>query len=535
MLNNSDMFSRVAHEQMHLASQARNKIYLTTKELSIFKKILDTCHHQKLNTEIRVAGGWVRDKLLRRESDDIDLAINNMSGENFARLVNEYLKTQGETHSSIAVIKSNPNQSKHLETAKFKIDGIEIDVNNLRTEVYAENSRIPEMQFGSAQEDSMRRDFTVNSLFYNIRTKKVEDFSGYGLSDLHDGLIRTPINPFITFKDDPLRVLRAARFAGKLGFKIAPEITLASQSHDTHNDLLRKVSRERYGIEIKKMLGYPPLFATYAFEILCYWGLRPVVFQVPETYYLDPEFCTEEDSKQSIPREKNEDKKLTISMQSSMYIMAHFLATNDLSSTHYYSLLLSAFLLPLGIYRCKLKKKKYQPLIQAIILDSLKLSGKDAKLSALLCRGAIIFRKIIEKHSKGHCVQLETGRLVRQLKDKWDLSLHLTYVQRRTHNNISYDNAPVAPTTDIPLLPLCNDLDITNYRKWIEDESKLILPKKEVWTWKPFVNGKEISKSLNIRGPSIGKIINEIMDWQIIHPTSTKKECIEWMKEKKWN
>mmetsp|Transcript_4126 Transcript_4126/g.11998 ORF Transcript_4126/g.11998 Transcript_4126/m.11998 type:complete len:165 (+) Transcript_4126:106-600(+) len=134
--------------------------------------------------EVRCAGGWVRDKLLGRGSDDIDIALDTMSGEEFANHLNEYLTSHGEQRANVAVIRSNPDQSKHLETAKVKYQGIEIDFVNLRSESYASTSRIPEIEFGTAEEDAVRRDFTINALFYNIGQGNVEDLTGKGLEDL---------------------------------------------------------------------------------------------------------------------------------------------------------------------------------------------------------------------------------------------------------------------------------------------------------------------------------------------------------------
>ena len=91
-----------------------------------------------------MAGGWVRDKLLDKESNDIDIAVSGMSGQEFASWVNKYLsQVRKEEAHAIGVIRINPAQSKHLETATFKIDGVSIDVNNLRKETYGLDSRIP--------------------------------------------------------------------------------------------------------------------------------------------------------------------------------------------------------------------------------------------------------------------------------------------------------------------------------------------------------------------------------------------------------
>jgi tRNA nucleotidyltransferase (CCA-adding enzyme) len=105
---------------------------------------------------------------------------------------------------------------------------LDLDFVNLRSEEYADDSRIPEsMRFGTPREDAGRRDLTINSLFYNLHTEDVEDWTGHGLQDIKNGIIRTPLDPIMTFKDDPLRVLRAVRFAARLNFQMTPEVKAA--------------------------------------------------------------------------------------------------------------------------------------------------------------------------------------------------------------------------------------------------------------------------------------------------------------------
>lgn len=103
----------------------------------------------------------------------------------------------------------------------------------------------------SPREDALRRDFTVNALFYNILTEQVEDFTGEGLRDLKARILRTPIAPLDTLLDDPLRALRAVRFSAKLGFGVVPELMEACKDPRTLDALLRKVSRERIGSEME--------------------------------------------------------------------------------------------------------------------------------------------------------------------------------------------------------------------------------------------------------------------------------------------
>ncbi|KCV68724.1 hypothetical protein H696_05012 [Fonticula alba] len=216
-------------------------------------------------TILRFAGGWVRDKLLGIQSNDIDVVINNMSGEDFAKIVTAYCQANELDISSTAVIKMNPEQSKHLETATVRIFGNWVDFVNLRSELYAENSRIPTITIGTPFEDASRRDITINSLFFNLRDKTIEDFTGRGLFDLEAKLIRTPLDPLVTFTDDPLRMLRTIRFASRLSFTIEPETASFLADPSCHAALSQKISKERIGIEVHKMLcdPHPELAAQY--------------------------------------------------------------------------------------------------------------------------------------------------------------------------------------------------------------------------------------------------------------------------------
>ncbi|EHA55473.1 hypothetical protein MCOR27_006708 [Pyricularia oryzae] len=211
---------------------------------------------------LRWAGGWVRDKLLGTESHDIDVAISCMTGEAFTRELVAFCNdaanrdrhgiSEGDI-GNLHKVAANPDKSKHLETVTTRMFGLEVDFVNLRKETYTEDSRNPQMEFGTAEEDALRRDATVNALFYNIHTSEVEDFVG-GLRDMDQKLIRTPLEPLQTFKDDPLRVLRLVRFASRLGFTIDPSAEKTMSAPDVLEALRLKISRERVGVEVEKML-----------------------------------------------------------------------------------------------------------------------------------------------------------------------------------------------------------------------------------------------------------------------------------------
>lgn len=267
-------------QQQRCVVEVREGVELTEKEERIFRRLLDVVRHFGLGTQLRVAGGWVRDKLLGKDSTDIDIALDNMTGQNFCEKVNEYSELLGEEQKGIGVIQCNPDQSKHLETARMLIFDIWIDFVNLRSEKYAENSRIPTVEIGTAKEDAFRRDLTINSLFFNINTNTVEDLTGRGIEDLKKGLIVTPLPAKATFLDDPLRVLRAIRFAARFNFTLTEDLKDAASDEKVKSELGSKISKERIGHEVDLMMS-----DKHPVNAMCYirdLGLFYVVFAFPE-------------------------------------------------------------------------------------------------------------------------------------------------------------------------------------------------------------------------------------------------------------
>lgn len=259
-------------------------IRLTSREEELFELFRATIAFKGRITIARVAGGWVRDKLLGRESDDIDIALDDQTGIEFATSVQDYLISQGQTTRRIAVIEANPEQSKHLETATTHVLDHSVDFVNLRAETYASDTRIPEIRFGTPLEDALRRDFTINALFFNINTCTVEDLTCQGIDDLHNAVLRTPLDPLITFKDDPLRVLRAVRFAARFQLSIAEPVITAARHVEVLHGLQTKISRERIVREIDSMLSGGSSTQTrpmLALELLRDCGLYETVFSLP--------------------------------------------------------------------------------------------------------------------------------------------------------------------------------------------------------------------------------------------------------------
>ena len=206
----------------------------------IFGIISRTAHEQGVRAF--VIGGYVRDFFLQRENTDIDVVVEG-SGIALAEAVAEKL------HTKVSVF-------KRFGTAMLRYRDMEVEFVGARRESYRADSRKPIVEDGTLEEDQQRRDFTINAMAFSLQEEDygslVDPFGG--IRDLNAGLIRTPLDPDTTYSDDPLRMLRAIRFATQLGFTIVPE-SLASIRRN--KDRLSILSAERIAIELNKILASP--------------------------------------------------------------------------------------------------------------------------------------------------------------------------------------------------------------------------------------------------------------------------------------
>ncbi len=256
------------------------QIKLTPQEQGIFDVLTAVNQAYNLGATFRVAGGWVRDKLLGQESDDLDVALDKMTGKQLEAYILQY----GQQHPEANIGKSytvdaNVEKSKHLETTAVEINGRKIDFVNLRSEEYG-NSRVPTMKMGTPETDAQRRDLTINSMFYNVNTGQVEDYVG-GMKDLQTMTLRTPLDPVQTFMDDPLRMLRALRFYSRYpNAQLDQGLVEAIKHPDVQEAYRSKVSPTRAGPELVKMMGGEK--PSEALRVMFDSGLDKAVFDIPE-------------------------------------------------------------------------------------------------------------------------------------------------------------------------------------------------------------------------------------------------------------
>ncbi|TKC07054.1 CCA tRNA nucleotidyltransferase [Pedobacter frigoris] len=225
----------------------------------VFKVLADTA--AKHGIEAYVIGGYVRDIFLHRPSKDIDIVVLG-NGIEFAELVAAQLKTK------VAVF-------KNFGTAMLKFQDLEIEFVGARKESYRSDSRKPIVENGTIKDDQLRRDFTINALAISLNKDSygalVDPFNG--TEDLQNKLMRTPLDPEITFSDDPLRMMRAIRFASQLGFSIDEQALNAISLQKTRISI---VSKERITDELNKIILSP--LPSVGFKYLFDTGLLHLIF-----------------------------------------------------------------------------------------------------------------------------------------------------------------------------------------------------------------------------------------------------------------
>ena len=234
----------------------------------VFHLIGEAADH--LGIECYVVGGYVRDIFLERPSNDIDVVVVG-SGIELAKEVKKRLGRKA--HLSVF---------KNFGTAQVKEGELELEFVGARRESYSHDSRKPIVEDGTLEDDQNRRDFTINAMAICLNKDRfgelVDPFNG--LADLEDGIIATPLEPGITFSDDPLRMMRCIRFATQLNFQIEDE---TFEALERMADRIKIVSGERIEVELNKIIMAP--HPSIGFEYLQRSGLLQII--LPELAALD--------------------------------------------------------------------------------------------------------------------------------------------------------------------------------------------------------------------------------------------------------
>nr|POE80472.1 isoform cytoplasmic+nuclear of cca trna nucleotidyltransferase, mitochondrial [Quercus suber] len=460
-----------------VVEEVKERIELTQMERSIFDRLLATLRHFDLtNHHLRVAGGWVRDKLLGKECYDIDIALDNMLGSEFVDKVRDYLLSTGEQVQGVAVIPCNPEQSKHLETARMRLFDMWIDFVNLRSEEYSDNSRIP-----------------------------------------------TKVNDEVDFAN--LFAIAGALCCAKFGFLLDEELKEAASCDEVKDALAAKISRERIGVEIDLMLsGNQPVKAmTYICDLMLFW----IVFTLPPKFepaksegcdrfcigYLDATWSLI----QLIGDSTFNDEQRRLSLYAALFLPFRKTIYKDNKAKK----------IPVVnyIFRESLKRKASDA--ETVVNLHSALDKFLSLIPFLVSEGNI--QPIEVNWGRGlddvpypSKLRVLTGLLLREIKDFWRVTLLLSTLLYPTE---------VDCTEDFPKQHFQLDKQRDLFEAVESAIAKLGLEK--VWDVKPLVNGKDIMSVLQHKagGPLIRVWQQKLLAWQLAHPYGTAEECTDWMRQ----
>ncbi|GEQ67352.1 hypothetical protein JCM33374_g1016 [Metschnikowia sp. JCM 33374] len=496
--------------------------------------------------ELRITGGWVRDKLLGDESNDLDIAINVLSGEDFATQLMQWAQETGrflgENATGLHTIKKNPEKSKHLETCTTKLFGLDIDFVNLRNESYTADSRVPIIEYGTAEQDAMRRDATLNALFYNINEDKIEDFTGRGLTDLQNGILRTPLPPLQTFLDDPLRVLRLVRFACRFNFTVEAETLEAMKNPEMKDTLIHKISRERVGVELHKILVSENV--PYGLRLINHVNLSDCIFDAGA--HTEPILQANEQSviddielgKELVNKTVDETTQYfgefvkSLSETPSLRGLAEEVFSSKILVKLFW---LSVVLHPYGGIQVKIHAKKLSSMnyVEVVLKEGLRFGKTEYDTATRIAVGIAKNDFLADYFASPHSAKRsDVGLYMRNFNDYFNVNLVAnafhdfirsiqpselcTEVQPRSVEGVDFRNAKQT---------------LAQYEQLLQTIEKLDL--KTVKDTKPIIDGKLISKALQRKpGPWMKDIAPEVMRWQLDNPGGSAEECLEYIRGK---
>lgn len=463
-------------QRQYLRLHPKSKLKLTkSKEAQAVKLLQSIVQNSPFKGVTFLAGGYVRDELLGRQSKDIDITVASLDGGiKLAKYVSEKLGIR------------EPVIFPTFGTAKIQLkSGVEVEFVQTRNEEYVKGSRKPRTSFGTIYEDVERRDFTVNSLLKDMTTGKVLDLTGKGLQDLKDGIIRTPLDPRVTFSEDPLRMLRAVRFATTYNFKLASDImpTIKDQAHE-----LQSISNERVRDELNKilkankpsrgleMLKDSGLLKQFIPELIELTGLQQGKFHKADAWQHTMDV-------------------LDLTQPKLMNRLAALLhdvgkpqtrSVTDTGDVHFY------------------EHEKVSGKIARNILTRLKYSTDEVETVV----------KLVSSHMKAsQTSQWPNAAVRRYIRDMGDVlpeMLDLAMADRRSHSP-EYAN-------------------IQSLEAFIERIKQL---QKEAPTIKLPITGHEVMQTLNLKpGPAVGEAITFLTEQMFENPNMTKDDAIRLLKKK---
>lgn len=501
----------------------------------LLREFLLECAQHFPGLELWVTGGWVRDRLLGIPSSDLDVSLSNLTGKQFGTFLESYssqpeVKTKycqraaelgvpESLFSRFHIMKKNAKKSKKLETAGGRLFGLDIDLVNLRKEVYDGQTRNPDMEFGTAEEDAFRRDATVNALFFNLAKQQVVDLTGKGFEDLEAKLMRTPLDPRQTFMDDPLRVLRLIRVGSKLGFFIDVEAAACMQDRQIHQALDTMITRDRVGAELIKIMQSrnPEVAFQYIFD----FGLYSPIFVRLDAALLQP-LATQFpfsgiNSTSPWPTTWPRAYGMLAHLLSSSSNLARFVGSEDDVDVLWTMVAYT----PLAGLRRTLLTEAVQEATRAI-----KTTAKISQLLDSSLRNFDLICQIVDEVAKPadeRCSRGACGMAIRSWGTTW--TTQVTYAML---SQAVYDTAdPLDETFSAEQYVVSAVMKkYVTFADFIFDQALL-----HIHAQRPLLNGKEIQSLFGLKegGPYLKAVMDKLLEWQFNKADATREEGEAWL------
>jgi tRNA nucleotidyltransferase (CCA-adding enzyme) len=417
---------------------------------------------------------------------------------------------------------------------------MDVDFCNLRNEAYAEDSRIPTSAMGTPLEDSYRRDFTMNALYYNLHSNVVEDWTNRGLLDLLDTKeVRTPLEAYQTFHDDPLRVLRAIRFAVRYEMALSDELQQAAVHPQIHNELHRKVSRERVGKELEGMLSGKHANPIQALKLICNLKLAGSVFCFPSSNdgilgtigqtQLEPvpyraTTANDDDELGHLRQVGWEEARECLRVLPKVIESVKLQDGNTTTSWDKRMLYLGVVFLPYEHLQYVGKNNKVKYVAESMMREGIKFKNTDVAamitIVEQLNRMSLLLQRTPDATST---TRLQAGLLLRATKNMWVTTLMVaTVALLRKKQTTSNTQATSDTTTTMDWNKRAQEW----YHTIVVD-----LELDECWKVKPLMNGKDIIQLLGLcKGPLVGIYTQEQIQWMLMHPKGTVEDCKTFLK-----
>ena len=471
---------------------------LNDKEKECFSIIMDIIAKNNLSSVVcRVAGGWVRDKLLGKDSDDIDIAVSGIEAWKLVYSINTELYPK---KFKMGIIPKNPEKGKNIEVTTTNICNISIDFINLRIDEKRKST--------PAILDAELRDLSINSMFYNINEQKVEDFTQRGIKDLEQGIINTPVDSDVAILNDSFIILRMLRFAIKFKFRIDDTINnyLEKNRDIIIKNFYTKVSKERIEKEMSKIFQMDN--SEYVIAYLCSFKLLDIIYLI-----------------------KNYDSKNNFD--------TIFLKTANLY-------ILGEYLLKKGkiFDNIEITEKTFKRRDYCFLLLTLYFRDKTDKLNVSLNQKIL---KSTYRASNGH--QQENKNMCRNFDDLYNMIKEEKYdrfkvgkaLRRISYKNIIhilYACIAYEYIENFELNSLLSEINEDKLQKIIEKNKKFLNyvineDMLHIDKIKPLFPGKELLEILDIKTDKMIKpLLDYLIDEQIKNPKLDKEQAIKLLNKK---